>query len=126
MSRLIVGSSNVRRFYSHSRYSDYQPYKMELCTVFRMFEVTMESIPADAKIIVSVIENFIEKEISQEGEKDSQLKNVMKKFMDVLVKAAKKNEKARLVVAYPILRPGHKWMTDNEEKIRKEFELAYN
>ena len=61
MSRMIIGSSNVRRFYSHSRYSDYQPYKMELCTVFRMFEVTMESIPADARVIVSVIENFIEK-----------------------------------------------------------------
>jgi hypothetical protein len=123
---MIIGSSNVRRFYSHSRYSDYQPYKMELCTVFRMFEVTMESIPADARVIVSVIENFIEKEISQEGEKDGQLKNVMKRFMDVLVKTAKKNEKARLVVAYPILRPGSKWMTDNEEKIRKEFESAYN
>jgi len=126
MSRIIVGSSNVRRFYSHSRFKAYQPYKMELCTVFRMFEVTMESIPADARVIISVVENFIEKEITQEGDKDDHLKKAMGKFMEVVVKAAKKNEGARLVVAYPILRPGNGWMTDNEEKIRKEFESAYN
>ncbi len=63
MSRILVGSSNARRFYSHSRFKSYQPYMMKLCTVFRMFEVTMESIPADGRIIISVVENFIEKEI---------------------------------------------------------------
>jgi hypothetical protein len=46
--------------------------------------------------------------------------------MEVVDKAAKKNEGARLVVAYPILMPGNGWMTDNEENIRKEFESAYN
>jgi hypothetical protein len=50
---------------------------MELCTVFRMFEVTMESIPADARIIISVVENFIEKKTNQEGDKDGQLKKAL-------------------------------------------------
>jgi len=128
MSRILVGSSNVRRFYSHSRFKSYQPYKMELCTVYRMFEVMMDVIPADARVIISVIENFIEKEINNSGEseKEDRMKKVMSDFMDVVVKAAKKNEGAKFVMAYPIRRPENKWMTDNEDKIRKEFEVAYN
>jgi hypothetical protein len=128
MSRILVGSSNVKRFYSHSGFKSYQPYKMELCTVFRMFEVTMESIPADARIVVSVVENFIEKEIypAKEEEKLDRMKKAMSDFMGVIVKAAKKNVGAKLVVAYPLRRPANKWMTDNEEMIKKEFELVYN
>lgn len=128
MSRILIGSSNVRRFYSHSRFKSYQPYKMELCTVFRMFEVTMDSVPAEGRIIISVIENFIEKEINQvdDTEKEERMKAVMSDFMKVVVKAAKKNKGAKFVMAYPLLRPGHPWMTDNEDAIRREFEVVYN
>ena len=128
MSRLLVRSSNVRRFYSHDKFKSYKPYKMEMCTVFRMFEVLMESIPAEARIVISVVENFIEKEINQADgeEKEKCMKKVMSDFVEVVVRAAKKNGDAKLVLAYPLLRPGGKWMTENEDKIRKEFETAYN
>jgi len=128
MARIIIGSSNVRRFYSHTKFNAYQPYKMELCTVNRMFEVTMESIPDEARVIVSVIENFIEKEIKDKDEagKIKSLEEVMKNFIETVVRVAKKKKDAKFVLAYPLLRPAHKWMIDNDERISREFERAFN
>jgi hypothetical protein len=93
-----------------------------------MFEVTMDSIPADGRVVISVIENFIEKETNLVGEdeKVERMKQVMSHYMDVVVNAAKNNEGAKIVIAYPIRRPANKWMTENEDLIRKEFEVAYN
>jgi hypothetical protein len=128
MARIIIGSSSVRRFYSHTKFNAYQPYKMELCTVNRMFEVTMESIPDEARVIVSVIENFIEKEIKDKDEagKIKSLEEVMKNFIETVVRVAKKKKDAKFVLAYPLLRPAHKWMIDNDERITREFERAFN
>jgi hypothetical protein len=128
MSRIIVGSSNVRRFYSHGGFKSYPPYKMELCTVKRMFEVTVDALPAGAKVIISVVENFIEKEISLANEevKEEKMEQEMKDFMDTIVNAAKKNESSKFVLAYPLMRLGNKWMHSNTEKIRSAFETAYN
>ena len=80
---------------------------MELCTVFRMFEVTMDSVPAEGRIIISVIENFIEKEINQvdDTEKEERMKAMMSDFMKVVVKAAKKNKGAKFVMAYETRTP---------------------
>jgi hypothetical protein len=76
MARIIIGSSNVKRFYSHAKFKAYQPYKMELCTINRMFEITMESIPDEAKVILSVVENFLEKELTQAKDEDGKTKSL--------------------------------------------------
>ena len=66
ISRIIVGSSNVRRFYSVSKFNDFQPYKVEFCTVVRMFEVTMDTIVDDSRVIVSVVETSLKKPLPQQ------------------------------------------------------------
>jgi hypothetical protein len=73
-----------------------------------MFEVTMDSIPADGRVVISVIENFIEKETNLVGEdeKVERMKQVMSHYMDVVVNAAKNNEGAKIVMAYPIRHRG--------------------
>lgn len=129
MARIIIGSSNVKRFYSHAKFKSYQPYKMELCTINRMFEVTMESIPDEAKVILSVVENFLEKEITQAKDEDGKKKiltTVKKNFIETVVRVAKLKKKAKFVLAYPLLRPGNKWMIDHDELVTREFEKAFN
>jgi hypothetical protein len=129
IARIIVGSSNVRRFYTPGKFSEYDPYKIEFCTVKRMFEVTMEALPSNAFVIISAIENFIEKEVGQEKEEAANFKileEVVGRFIGTIVESAKKNLTSRFAVAYPLLRPGSKWMTANEDRIRQEFERAYN
>jgi hypothetical protein len=129
IARIILGSSNVRRFYTPGKFSDYEPYKIEFCTVKRMFEVTMEALPSNALVIISAIENFIEKEVGQEKEEEANFKlleEVVRRFIGTIVEAAKKNSTSKFAVAYPLLRPGSKWMTANEDRIKQEFERANN
>jgi len=61
MARILIGSSNIRRFYPCDQTKEYPNYKMEAATLQRAFEISMESIPKDGKIIISVLENFIER-----------------------------------------------------------------
>ena len=129
ISRIIVGSSNVRRFYSVSKFNDFQPYKVEFCTVVRMFEVTMDTIVDDSRVIVSVVENFIEKAITtakDEGQRKKALEGILQAFMKTVVETSKRCKKSKFAIAYPITRPANGWMTDNEDLIRKEFEKAFN
>lgn len=126
MARILIGSSNIRRFYPCDQTKEYPNYKMEAATLQRAFEISMESIPKDGKIIISVLENFIEREINFEGNKTEAMKKTIQSVVAVVVESARSNREARFALAYPILRPKNKWMTDNEDEIRKEFESAIN
>ena len=126
MARILIGSSNIRRFYPCDQTKEYPNYKMEAATLQRAFEISMQSIPKDGKIIISVLENFIEREINFEGNKTEAMKKTIQSVVAVVVESARSNREARFALAYPILRPKNKWMTDNEDEIRKEFESAIN
>jgi hypothetical protein len=128
MARILIGSSNIRRFYPCDQTNEYLKYKVEAATLKRAFEVTLEAIPSDAKVVISVLENFIEKEVNieTEGEKEKTMKRVIQQVVAAVVTSARKNKEARFAMAYPILRPNNLWMTTNEDSIRKEFEAAIN
>jgi hypothetical protein len=128
MARILIGSSNIRRFYPCDQTSDYPKYKVEAATLQRAFEITIESIPDDAKVVISVLENFIEKEVNIKpaGEKETAMKKVMQSVVAAVVASARQRRGARFALAYPILRPKNEWMTENEDVIRKEFEAAVN
>ena len=126
MARILIGSSNIRRFYPCEQTKEYPNYKMEAATLRRAFEITMDSIPKDGRIIISVLENFIEREINVEENKKEAMRKTIQSVVAVVVESAKKNRDARFALAYPILRPKNVWMTDNEDDIRKEFEAAIN
>ncbi len=128
MARILIGSSNIRRFYPCDQTNEYPKYKVEAATLKRAFEVTLEAIPSDAKVVISVLENFIEKEVNieTEGEKEKTMKRVIQQVVAAVVTSARKNKEARFAMAYPILRPNNLWMTTNEDSIRREFEAAIN
>jgi len=126
MARILIGSSNIRRFYPCEQTKEYPNYKMEAATLRRAFEITMDSIPKDGRIIISVLENFIKREINVEENKKEAMRKTIQSVVAVVVESAKKNRDARFALAYPILRPKNVWMTDNEDDIRKEFEAAIN
>ncbi len=88
----------------------------------------METLKENDKVIVSVLENFIEKAVvnAEEDLTMVALASTMTKFMDKIAEVSKRVPSARLVLAYPILRPANKWMTEMEDKIKQEFEKAFN
>jgi hypothetical protein len=126
MSRILIGSSNVKRFYAKQR--NQPDYRLEFATVFRAFEVAIEMVKDEDKVIVSVLENFIEKAVdrAEDGEKKKAMSDMIESYMKKFVEIAKKVPSAKFALAYPILRPAHDWMTNNEDLIRQEFEKAYN
>jgi uncharacterized membrane protein YgcG len=128
MSRILIGSSNIRRFYPCEQTNEYPKYKVESATLKRAFEVSVEAVPNDARVIISVLENFIEKvtNINDTSQKLKEMQQVIQSVVDTVVEVAKQKREARFVMAYPILRPGNKWMTENEDSIRKEFEKSIN
>jgi hypothetical protein len=85
MARILIGSSNIRRFYPCDQTNEYPKYKVEAATLKRAFEVTLEAIPSDAKMVISVLENFIEKEVNieTEGEKEKTMKRVNMQILNV-------------------------------------------
>jgi hypothetical protein len=126
MARLLIGSSNINRFYKDSK--DQPKYKMELVTLTRAFEVSMEAVSDGDKVIISVTENFIEKAIKNvdDGAKMKALALTMGTFMTTVIETSKKRPTAKFALVYPILRPANKWMTKKEDEIREEFEKVFN
>ena len=126
MARMLIGSSNIRRFYKEEKSET--KYKLEFVTVYRAFEVALETVKDKDRVIISVIENFIEKAVAnvEEDQKQKELEVVMNKFMTKIEEISTKLPETKLVLAYPILRPANEWMTRNEDEIRQEFERAFN
>ena len=60
MSRILIGSSNVYRFYSAEKYSSYKPYNLVRCVNIETYRARMGCIdPKEKLIIVSVLEKFL-------------------------------------------------------------------
>lgn len=125
MARILLGSSNIKRFYKSGKSEN---YRVELATVFRAFEVVMETVKDNDRVIISVLENFIEKAVNRadDNQRLDKMGVVMEKFMVKISEVSKKFPTAKIVLAYPILRPANEWMTEMEDQIRQEFEKAYN
>jgi hypothetical protein len=52
MARILLGSSNIKRFYKSGKSEN---YRVELATVFRAFEVVMETVKDNDRVIISVL-----------------------------------------------------------------------
>jgi len=90
MSRILIGSSNILRFYGNM--SDQPKYKIETATTYRAFEVTMGEVVDGDKTIISVTENLIKKAISPkvEAEKMQAMINTMTTFIETIVQTSKR------------------------------------
>jgi hypothetical protein len=59
MSSILVGSSNIARFYRADAFKKFRPYTLMRCTEFSSFKSTMEDFTVSEKnLVLSVIENF--------------------------------------------------------------------
>lgn len=128
MSGLLLGSSNIRRFYDEKSNNK---LRLEVATIRRSFDISMDSVKNGERVIISVIENFIEKAIMSspgktEEEKFNKMSEEIASFMVKIDDCATRNPLAKFALAYPIGRPANKWMSEKEHDIRKEFERSYN
>ena len=61
MSHLIIGSSNVYRFYSPELFPDNKKYDVTRCTNYEVFKAKMASLETTVtRVVIQVVENFLE------------------------------------------------------------------
>ena len=128
MAGILIGSSNIRKFYDQKLNPN---LRLEVATVRRSFDISIDSVINGETVIVSVIENFIEKAVmsnrgSTEEGKYKEMVETINSFMEKIDGSAEKNPLSKFALAYPIGRPSNKWMDEKEEDIKKEFEKSYN
>ena len=79
-NRVIIGSSNIDRFYKVDEYPNFKPCVMQKCCRAEVFIALMDDLNEDqTEIMVSVIENFVCDSVGQEKEE---------KVIDVKIKEA--------------------------------------
>ena len=125
--RVLVGSSNIYKFYLPARFPDYPTYEMKNCTRIDVFKVLMQSLEKDNKLIlISVIENFLadaarkgqhENPENYEANFDDILSSAIQNFVDTVKEAATRLPDSTFLLVKPILRPSLNWYDLNFDEI---------
>ena len=130
MARLLIGSSNVYRFYEAGKFKSYNPYNMMRCTRLEVFKAKMDALEVDDKeIVISVIENFIcdaVRDVVDDHLSNVNCETVIKTFMSTLKEAADRLPESRFALARPMMRPGNAWYSGKYKDIVKYFDEGFN
>ena len=124
MSRLLIGSSNVYRFYKPEDFKKYKNYTMKNCVDIKSFVAQMDNVePNQTEIAISVIENFIDRASEKkEGiERSQAMFEVTKEYLAAVEDAARKNPGSNFLLIDPILRPKLDWYDEALDTIKKEI-----
>ena len=131
MSRILIGSSNICRFYKPEAFKDYKRYTTVRCTRFEPFKARMACIEAKEKeIVISVIENFVCDAVGSDPENEDILNNsiekILKDFVEVIRESADKLPETKFVLACPIQRPRDKWYVENFDEMKQFYIESIN
>jgi hypothetical protein len=126
---LLIGSSNVYRLYKPGKNT--RNYKMVNCTRMETFEAHISNLVPDNKyVLISVIENFVSDEVTNEAEPDAEITHCIRTFLKTLGEVVARLPGTRFCIVMPTHRPVHNWfedriqdMTDALEKGIKEIQL---
>ncbi len=134
MSNILIGSSNVYRFYQADIFPAHKQYTMVKCVNMATYKARMCCIDTKEKfIIISTIENFIADAIKGKGNLTDEfgvvnkegfnetLKDTLNTFFRSINEAAEKFPDTKFSVITPIQRPIHQWYTDNLDYMCKLF-----
>jgi len=130
MERVIIGSSNVYRFYKPDLFKEFNSYNMVRCTDAVTFKAITDNLEEnEAEVIVSVLENFLERSVLDETcEEDlyDSLGEVIRSFMSTIYNLAKKFPNTKFAIAEPILRPQKVWYQQNFDDIITTFNESFS
>ena len=124
MKSIIIGSSNIERFYKHLD-DEKERIIVKKCTRIETFKVLMDDLETDdTQVIMSVIENFLCDSIGIQTEKkivEDRFNLTMREFLDVVKKTAERLPATKFVMVEPMSRPAVGWYTEGLTEIAKEY-----
>ena len=125
MARILIGSSNIYRFYDVERIPTCKPYRMVNCTSIEVFRAKMDELEkVDKEVIISVIENFIcdaVRGVTDEVAANGLCEKSIKDFLKTVNETAKRLPDSKFALAQPILRPGNAWYNERYEDLYKFY-----
>ena len=129
MANLLVGSSNIARFYKFLLFQDFKDFQMMKCTNMDSFSALMSEIEDGANnIIISVIENIIVDSANgaeNEDERAGLINNSIKKVFEVIGKTSARLPESKFCFVMPLRRPAIEWFEakigEIEDEIRKNI-----
>jgi hypothetical protein len=129
MANLLLGSSNVARFYKFLMFQDFKEYQMMKCTNMDSFSALMSEIEEGSNnVIVSVIENLIvdaAKSAKSDGERVDLINKSIKKVFEVIEKTSARLPDSKFCFVMPLRRPAVEWFDlkigEIEDEIRKNI-----
>jgi len=125
MNRILIGSSNIYRFYRCDDYKDFNAYTVVKCTDIKTFDAVMTNLEVnDNEVIVSVLENFLEKSGRSETTEEGyflRLGETFEEFNRIVKFVADKRPTTKFVMVDPIKRPAAAWYQNLYEDIVKTF-----
>ena len=128
MSTIVIGSSNLKRFYPDLEEKLRKSISMQKCTTMDTFKVRMNELDEDDKgIIISVIENFVCDNVGEAKEAEeieAKMKQTLEEFVEVLKATATKLKTSKFVVVEPMKRPGVKWYNNRIVEYTKAYATA--
>ena len=125
MARILIGSSNIYRFYKPESFKGYKKQKMMACTNMETFKVAMDELE-DTKggVTISVIENFVcraTRAVKNEAKEEAS-KEVIKEYISLIKISAIKCPKLKFAIVQPMQRPLDFWYSDNHKSVSKWIE----
>ena len=125
MARILIGSSNIYRFYKPESFKGYKKQKMMACTNMETFKVAMDELE-DTKggVTISVIENFVcraTRAVNNEA-KEEATREIIKEYIRLIKISATKCPKLKFAIVQPMQRPLDFWYSDNHKSVSKWIE----
>ena len=119
MSNLLIGSSNVDRFYKATLFSNFRQYKMVKCTQMSGFLAYMNTLKAGSKcVLISIIENFIIDGVGADIiEPENAINKCINNFLLIIQTMANKYPKVKFGIAMPLRRPAILWYQERVDQI---------
>ena len=126
MSNLLIGSSNVAKFYKPDLFKDFKPYQMMRCTTMDSFSALMKEIEDGYNnVVVSVLENIIVDAAGSAKTDETIAKKIVesiKKVTDLVENTAFRLPDSKFILVMPLKRPSVGWYEDRRKLIDEEVQ----
>jgi hypothetical protein len=126
MANLLIGSSNVSRFYTTKQFKAYREYKMIKCTDIDSFKAHMIDIKVNIKcVVISVLENFVEDWVKDRTEEPEEpIVECINDFVETIANTIARLPGTKFGIVLPMGRPARDWYQTRLGDISSKLNLG--
>jgi hypothetical protein len=128
MSYLLIGSSNLARFYKTEVFKDFKPYQMMKCTTMDSFSAQMMEIEEGKNnVVVSVFENIIvdaANSSKSDADREKKIKDSIRGAFSLIQTTSRRLPDSKFCIVMPLRRPAIEWFEEKFAMIEDEIKCG--